>query len=340
MVSNKKNKTKRKLGNFNLKPIDLILGIVTILFTIYIAYKTPIGDNKLFSISILALIAGLLIESFRVSYSWKTVIYVFIGTYIGTYFMCLISFMGSEGEVIYDSQFFDFWLYSFLFFFSSISAIINKEKITAKLNEGVTLLLSISVIYWIFDYGFIINQNWLTITLTVIVLISSLFSILNAFTNIQLSKTIKIVLGIWSRIIIFAFAIDNISRVFSNQYIETSEYLSQGLYIGLQYFFLGISTIYIMQNFMLLFAFAPSRLDELLPSKYESYNMKDLIDSFSETQVYIGHSLFCILYSVIIYIINYYYQVLPRNTIIWLVLFTFPLILQLTELINKRKSYT
>lgn len=215
MVSNKKNKTKRKLGNFNLKPIDLILGIVTILFTIYIAYKTPIGDNKLFSISILALIAGLLIESFRVSYSWKTVIYVFIGTYIGTYFMCLISFMGSEGEVIYDSQFFDFWLYSFLFFFSSISAIINKEKITAKLNEGVTLLLSISVIYWIFDYGFIINQNWLTITLTVIVLISSLFSILNAFTNIQLSKTIKIVLGIWSRIIIFAFAIDNISRVFS-----------------------------------------------------------------------------------------------------------------------------
>jgi hypothetical protein len=162
------------------------------LFTIYIAYKTPIGDNKLFSISILALIAGLLIESFRVSYSWKTVIYVFIGTYIGTYFMCLISFMGSEGEVIYDSQFFDFWLYSFLFFFSSISAIINKEKITAKLNEGVTLLLSISVIYWIFDYGFIINQNWLTITLTVIVLISSLFSILNAFTNIQLSKTIKL----------------------------------------------------------------------------------------------------------------------------------------------------
>ncbi len=100
--------------------------------------------------------------------------------------------MGSEGEVIYDSQFFDFWLYSFLFFFSSISAIINKEKITAKLNEGVTLLLSISVIYWIFDYGFIINQNWLTITLTVIVLISSLFSILNAFTNIQLSKTIKL----------------------------------------------------------------------------------------------------------------------------------------------------
>lgn len=55
-----------------------------------------------------------------------------------------------------------------------------------------------------------------------------------------------------------AFATDNIIRVSSNPDIESS-YLSDGLYISLQYFLLGVSVLYIMQNYMLLAAFLPSK---------------------------------------------------------------------------------
>ena len=56
----------------------------------------------------------------------------------------------------------------------------------------------------------------------------------------------------------FAFAIDNIIRVFGNPEIQNL-YLSDGLYISLQYFLLGVSSVYVMQNYMLLIAFFPSK---------------------------------------------------------------------------------
>jgi hypothetical protein len=136
----------------------------------------------------------------------------------------------------------------------------------------------------------------------------------------------------------FAFAIDNIISVFNNQDIESSKYLSQALYVGLQYFFLGISAVYIMQNYLLLAAFLPSKNGNYKNDLKE--NIKDHIDRYSDKQVYIGYSLFCILYAGSIFCLNHTYQVLPRNTMIWFVFLTFPLILQLIDFINGRKNYS
>jgi len=135
----------------------------------------------------------------------------------------------------------------------------------------------------------------------------------------------------------FAFAIDNIIRVFSNPNIENSKYLSDGLYIGLQYFLLGVSAVYIMQNYMLLVVFLPNKNGNYRHDLSEA--KKDHIDRYSDQQVYIGQSIFCILFVGTVYWLNYKYQVLPRHTMIWLVFLTFPLILQLTALINGRKNY-
>ena len=54
------------------------------------------------------------------------------------------------------------------------------------------------------------------------------------------------------------FAVDNIFRVYQNEQIENAE-ISHGLYIGLQYFLLGVSSIYIVQNFLMLFGFFPGK---------------------------------------------------------------------------------
>lgn len=256
---------------------------------------------------------------------------------MGTYFFSLITFLPDKYEDIYIFEnHIESWPYAFIIIFALAFAIVNKDKVIAKLNEGITLLLSLSIIYWTVDYGFTNYHNWFAISLLIITFLLTAFSILNALTNIKLTRATRLILSIWSTIIMFAFAVDNIIRVFSNQDIESTKYLSQGLYIGLQYFFLGVSAVYIMENYMLLVAFLPNKNGNYKKELRE--NMKDHLDRYSNKQVFIWYSLFCILYAGIMYWINYKYQVLPRNTMIWLVFLTFPLILQLIELINGRKT--
>ena len=180
-------------------------------------------------------------------------------------------------------------------------------------------------------------SDWFAISLISIAFLFTTFSILNALTNLHLSKGVRLTLSIWSTIILFAFAIDNIIRVFTNPDIESS-YLSDGLYIGLQYFLLGVSAVYIMQNYMLLAAFLPSKNGNYKNDLRE--NKKDHIDRFSDQQVSFGNSLFCILYAGTIYWLNYTYQILPRHTMIWLVIMTFPLILFISSMLNGRKNYS
>lgn len=134
----------------------------------------------------------------------------------------------------------------------------------------------------------------------------------------------------------FAFAIDNIIRVFSNPDIEDSNYLSDGLYIGIQYFLLGVSAVYIMQNYMLLVAFLPSKNGNYKRDRKEI--KKDHVDRYSDKQVNIGESLFCILFLTIVYWLNYKFQILPRHTMIWLVFLTFSLILYLITLVKEQKD--
>lgn len=307
-------------------PVFIILAIVGFALTLYIVYRASMSERHLFSVSLLALFGGLLFESFRISDDWKKVIYQFIGTYL----FSLITFMPGKHEHPYDFEsHIEVWPYWFIGFFAIGTALFNKEKVTAKLTEGITLLQSLSLIYWTIDYGFLNVENWFSKSLLLIALLFSAFSILHALTYIHLSKTVRLTLSIWSTIIMFAFAIDNIIRVFSNVDIESTSQLSQGLYIGLQYFLLGVSAVYVARNYILL--------SSLLPSKNGNYpsdlkeSKKDHVDRYSADQVLIKSSLFCIVYAALFYGANYHYHFLPRHTMIWFVFLTFPLILQLAS---------
>lgn len=316
-----------------MTPFFIIAGILGLVLTIYISYRASISERKLFSVSLIALFAGLLFESIRVSRKWKTV----AGIFAGTYLFSLLSFLPGKRERIYNFEnHIEIWPYFFIFIFALSFGVIYKDKVTAKLTEGITLLLSISLIYWALDYGFINYHNWFSISLLTIGSLLSIFSIINALTYIHLSRTSRLILSIWSTIIMFAFAIDNIIRVFSNPSIE-SRYLSDGLYIGLQYFLLGVSAVYIMQNFMLLIVFIPSKNSNYKNDLKEG--KEDHIERYSDMQVNIGQSLFCIVFTSIVYLLNHKFQILPRHTMIWLVLLTFPFILHLIALLN-RKFFT
>lgn len=330
-LNRKTNNIKRKSAGFDLTPIVIILGVLGLALTIYIGYRSSISEQKLFSISLLALFLGLLFESFRITDNWKNVVYKFIGTY----FFSLLCFLPGKKERVYNFEnHIELWPYYFIFIFSLITAIWYKDKVTAKLTEGITLLQSLSIIYWTIDYGFINIDNWFAKTLLIIALLFSVFTIIQSLTYFKLSRTVRLTLSIWSTIIMVAFATDNIYRVYQNEDIETTKYISQGLYIGLQYFLLGVSAIYITQNYMLLAGFLPNKNGNYKNDLKET--KKEHIDRYSENQVFIGHSILCILYALTIYGLNYKYQILPRHTMIWLVFLTFPLILKLIEITNKK----
>ena len=183
MILNRKNKTSKKSAGFDLMPIVIALGIIGLLLTLYIGYQASISDRKLFSVSLLALFAGLLFESFRVSENWKSVIPIFVGSY----FISLVSFLPGKREHIYVFEnHIESWPYFFILLYALGFALFQKDRVTIKLTEGITLLLSLSLVYWTIDYKFTNYQNWFAYTLLTIACFLSSFSILNAFKNLLL----------------------------------------------------------------------------------------------------------------------------------------------------------
>ncbi|WP_312553262.1 hypothetical protein [Empedobacter brevis] len=323
-------RSKRNISGINLSIPFLILGILCLAFTFYIGYRNSIADRKLLSVSLFALFLGVLIESFRISKNWKYVLYKFIGSYA----FSLLAFLPGKKERIYNFEnHIEFWPYFFLFFYLLISAMAYKEKVTAKLTEGITLLLTISFIYWLIDLNLLNFGKWYNILIVVITFIFSLNSIANAILNIKLTKTNRLWLSIWSTIIVFIIGIDNVIGVYNNGDIDANNFLSDNLFIGLQYFLLGISSVYIMQNFVLLSGFLPSKNGNY--KRDLSENIEDHINRYSDNQVNTLSSIFCIIFTTSIFYANSKMEILPRNTMIWLVIILFPIVLNLTSLLQK-----
>lgn len=317
---------KKKSAGFNLPPFVLILGMLALLFSIYIGYRISTSDRKIVTISLLALFAGLLLESMRLIGNWKIVLFTLLGAYI----LSLLGFLPGRGGRSYDFEtHIQIWPYWIIFIFSILVGVFNKDKVTAKLTEGTTLLQSLSVLYWIADYGFMNINHWFPQSLLIIALLFCFFSLVQALTYTKLSRPIRLTLSIWSSVIMLAFAIDNIYRVYQNEDIESTRYLSDGLFIGLQFFLLGISALYIVQNFMLLVGFLPSKNGNYRKDLKEIRN--DHINRYCGEQVAIGHSILCILFAIIVYGLNYEFKILPRHTLIWLVFLIFPFIVQFTS---------
>jgi hypothetical protein len=301
-----------------------VLGVLAIALTFFIGYRAAMSNERLISIGMVAMFAGLLFESLRVADNWRDVVLVLVISYC----LSLAAFLPGKREHVYNFEsHVTFWQYAFVALFAFSFAVNHKDKVTAKLNEGITLLLSLSVVYWIVDYGFVnLDSGW-KIILMVIVLLFTGFSILSALTNLHLSRTTRLILSIWSAIIMLTFAIDNIYKVFSNNDIDSSVYLSDGIYTGLQFFLLGVSAIYIAQNYALVAGFFPQKNGNYRSDLQE--NKENHLERFSEEQIHFGHAIICIVYALTIYGLNYAYQVIPRHTMIWLMFLTFHVVLKL-----------
>ena len=132
--------------------------------------------------------------------------------------------------------------------------------------------------------------------------------------------------------IMIIFATEHIFSVFNSQNIEDTDAVN-GSILTLEYFILGISSMYILQNFLMVTEYLPSR-----NRFYDKTHMKDIkamnkthIERYSEKQVMKFDSSLCLLYCSSFYFINYKYQIIHRQTAIWIIILTLPYFVYLKE---------
>lgn len=311
---------KKKTTGFDLKPLLIGISIVLVPLIIYIFYRIFTTTNRLIPISVIALIAGAIIENKRLTPKWSTVFNITLFSFVFS-FLCFLP--GKHEDTYIFENHIATWPYAFLLIFLIISGAFNKDKIIPRMTEGVTLVMSVGIIYWVLDHGFYQTNSVFLKGLMIAGFAIAVFSIVNAFVSINLSRPLRLFLSLWSSVIMILLAFDNIYLVYQNGQVEDSVFMLDKIYVGLQYFLLGICSVYILQNALMILGF--------LPDKYRFFNKKyfddirelknEHIERYSEYQSNFLLSFICLISSVSCFVINHYFEILPRNTAIWLVFF-------------------
>lgn len=337
MTTEKKSKkVKPKSRGFDLKPYIITVGVLSLILLLYISYRMYNTERILIPISIFALIAGAVFEAKRITEKW----WIVLSTTLISFFFSFLAFLPGKREHDYNFEnHIEIWPYYFLFFFLIFTISFNKDKVIPKLTEGITLIQSIAIIYWVVDFGLIISDSRFLIILISLGLLFSVFSIFHAFTQTDLTRTSRLTLSIWSTIIFVLLATENIIRIFHNEQIENTEDITSGFYISLQYFLLGISSVYIAQNYFMLIGFLPGKGTFFNQQYFKE--LKELksehIKRYSMEQINVLYSMFCIIFTSGIFYLNFHYKVVPKHIAIWIVFVVFPFGIYIYEYLTKKK---
>lgn len=150
----------------------------------------------------------------------------------------------------------------------------------------------------------------------------------------------KLVLSIWSSIIMLVFALFYFLKIIELDIVPNNN-LNDNVIIFIQYFFFGMSIIYSTQNIWLLIRFFPDKHEK--PSHYKS-RIKKLCKEhsarFEDFQLSKANALICIVTVSSIYYFNSVYNWINALTLIWLVFILFPILIfyyQKLILLKKKK---
>lgn len=322
----KKKMPKSQELSINHLLILLSLVIIIPIFS-YFYYRLYTNGNGIASFLTIPLILGIIFENRRLSGDWSSICLKIAGAVVLSLFMLLPS--GRETSYNFEENIIAF-TYCFIFLFILFSIGFHEEKVTAQLSEGIMLLKSVAIIYWIIDIGFFNYQNGFTYFLISIGLPFSILAFFHAFTYTKLTQNTRFWLSIWSCLIMITFAMEYAFFVFTVDHYTDYQILNNGLLV-LQYFLLGISAMYMVQNAIMLLTYLPSR-----SSFYGKAHRKEIramnkkhIARFSKEQVKITEALLILLFTIGIYYCNYAFKIMPRGTAIWLVFFLTPYLIQL-----------
>lgn len=295
------------------KIIVVIAVLGLLLLSLYLFYRIYIADKEILHLYFLPLLLGLTIEYWRISNKLPTVLWTALGAFVLSFF----NFLPYKREPGYDFEdHLEFWPFAFLGIYIFIAMFIQFTKATKRLTEGITLLLTLSINYWIFsnDYW---NSEYLIVK--ILIIINGIFSVYSIFHSVSYrnhSKASVFVLSIWSSIVTLILSFDNILKVYQNKDIANMTSLSESSFAFLQFFFLGISSIYIAQNIIMVGAF--------LPGKNYLNTVREIADvhigRYSDEQVYLFDAVLVLIITLVAFGINYKFQYFPTNFMIWIMI--------------------
>ena len=320
---------RREKSWFSRQPTGVVfllvlLAIGIIIATIYLIQRANTSERKILQLNFIALLIGLVFEYRRISEKWSTVLWTALGAYILSFF----AFARGRGEKKYIFEdHLEMWPYCFLLVFVLLALIVQYGNITKKITEGITLLLTIAINYWIIANNFWTDGSILVKVLIVLNGIFSLFSLFNALSYKTLIKGNRLLLSIWSSIITLVLSIDNLYKIYEYRNIEQLPTFSDSVFFFFQFFLLGVSSIYIAQNLTMVAAYLPGK--RYMETVREMNDMH--VKRFSNEQVYIVDSIIITLISLIGFALNYFFQFFPINFMIWAMVSAAPFLLYLAR---------
>lgn len=328
-----------KLGSFTINNINSAL-IITAAFAFialgYLFFFMSSIDLAVVPYLTLPLILGLILENRRLEKNWKMlalkIMLAIICASVISFFKVLESDISTEVAL---------WPYTFIFFFALFSALYHDRKVTPVITEGTTLLQSISIIYFILHYGYLEFSNFFEILIWGIGLLFCLLSLYNAFSYTSLSSKLRLLLSIWSAVIMLVFSLVYILSVYHYTRFTGNFYIDNSLNFT-QYFLLGISLIYLIQNARMVVVYIPSK-----NSFFDKAHMKRIsrmnklhVWRYSKEQVKIKDSLLILFLTSAVYFLNYSLDLIPPYTMIWIVFWSAPMIIFFKNGIAQRMAAT
>lgn len=293
--------------------IGVFVFIAFIAFSFFYFIKTA---EILIPFTIVSILVGVFWENRKISESWIKTISLALGSFI----MVLFGFIPRTSSYPFDFEFImRYWPYGFIFFFLFLSALAYKNKIKLELNEGLIFIQSIAMIYWIIDKRLMMSSDIITILFVISSFALCFNTFLHAFIKIRLSTPHRIILSIWSSIIMVSISVDFFVTTFKNQNIMTADNLIDGLYFCTHYFLLGIASVHILINILMIFMILLSKNRKFLYDFGEFYY--DNIEKISLFQSRFFHSLVLLIIIGLLFILNYLFSIIPRNFSIWLIFF-------------------
>jgi hypothetical protein len=335
----KRNKTpKKEFASGPLwKPLIMILATLSVALTIFALGMSRTYDSVIIYCGIYAVVAGVILECIRRSVMLKSILLALLGSYC----LSFMSFLPGKHEAIYNFEMHALvWPFLFVILFIFFVGAFKMRVFTTQLTEGSTLVLSIAITYWVIDNRLYVIENVPQAFMLLAGLLFLLFSLCHAFTHSALSKTTRLLLSIWSSVVMLLFSVGYIIRVYKGGQVDLSTDTIETFSIILQFFLLGVSAPYIVQNVFMLASFMPTKHNFFNSDHFQriAETKKAHIERYSDQQVKTHHSLLCVFIVAPAFAVNYYFQIVSSHTAIWLLIFAFPYIVMLYDVIIKGQT--
>jgi hypothetical protein len=280
------------------------------------------------TLSYFAFFLGKTLEFRKICGSWRTVIL----TMLGSFFFSLFNFLPYKKEGVYSLQnHLDNWPIVFSMVFLIVIVGFNSKKLTLKIGEGITLLHSLALLYYFFErFQSGLGSGWWVAAC----ILPLCFSLTHALTYIEITKSDRLYLSIWSSITMIIFAFLYLLNVIQMENVEkliSENHVWKGACVFFEYFLLGASGAYIAQNAFMLFGYLPRRNHFFNLAYFNAVRElnKSHIDRYSSDQVDRKEASFVLILVGGFLASNSYFRIMPPTLAIWACFIIAPIIVGL-----------